>query len=83
MRLAMIARVNTLRTIASKILLLLTICNVRSECWSMLRRIAGGINASEQQAFYRKNVQPESPINQKKPRKPATRVRTVAPGCKP
>ena len=52
----------------------------------LLRRIAGGINASEQQALYRKYA----PLLAGRPwrvRKdadqPATRVREVAPACEP
>ena len=48
------ARVNRLRTIASNELVFADDLQCRVELLVLLRRIAGGINASEQQALYRK-----------------------------
>ena len=50
------ARVNDLRTIASNALVFADDLQCQVEMLVLLRRIAGGINASEQQAFYRKRT---------------------------
>ena len=50
------ARVNDLRTIASNELVFADDLQCQVEMLVLLRRIAGGINASEQQALYRKRT---------------------------
>ena len=50
------ARVNDLRTIASNELVFADDLQCQVEMLVLLRRIAGGINASEQQALYRKHM---------------------------
>ena len=50
------ARVNDLRTIASNELVFADDLQCQVEMLVLLRRIAGGINASEQQALYRKHT---------------------------
>jgi hypothetical protein len=50
------ARVNALRTIASNDLVFADDLQCQVEMLVLLRRIAGGINASEQQALYRKRT---------------------------
>jgi hypothetical protein len=50
------ARVNDLRTIASNELVFADDLQCQVERLVLLRRIAGGINASEQQALYRKHI---------------------------
>jgi hypothetical protein len=50
------ARVNDLRTIASNELVFANDLQCQVEMLVLLRRIAGGINASEQQALYRKRA---------------------------
>jgi len=50
------ARVNDLRTIASNEVVFADDLQCQVEMLVLLRRIAGGINASEQQAFYRKRT---------------------------
>jgi molecular chaperone DnaK (HSP70) len=52
------ARVNHLRTIASNELVFADDLQCQVERLVLLRRIAGGINASEQQALYRKHSRP-------------------------
>ena len=51
------ARVNDLRTIASNELVFADDLQCQVEMLVLLRRIAGGINASEQQALYRKHTE--------------------------
>ena len=75
------ARVNDLRTIASNELVFADDLQCQVGMLVLLRRIAGGINASEQQALYRKYTSRAG--SKKKAREPATRVRGVAPGCEP
>ena len=73
------ARMNHLRRIAFNKLVFADDLQCQVEMLALLRRIAGGINASEQQALYRIVFRPQ----RKTPREPATRIRAVAPGCKP